>query len=612
MARERKKTSASQYLVWGLLGLLAFSLIGFGTGGFGGSAGTIATVAGRDVEAREYGRALRDELRALSQRSGQAVTLDQARQLGVPQGVLGRLIATAALDAEAARLGLSVSDERVAREILAIPAFAAADGFDRAAYERALEDLGMTVAEFEDDVRRELARGILTEAVTQAPAAGGYAEILAAYVGEARDLSWALVPDALLQAGVAEPTEGELTQWYLANEERFRVPPSKSLTVFQLSPEEVAREVGADEDAVRALYDAEIDAYRRPERRIVERLVFEDRDAAEAAAARIEGGARFEDVVEDRGLTLADIDLGDVTEAELGPAGEAVFALPGPGTTGVVEGDLGPAIFRVNAVLDAVDVPFEEARAELAPRAARAAALAEIDDRRGPLDDLLAGGATLEELAEEAGGTLRQVEWTGAEEGGIAADPAFAAAAEAAREGDFPELAALEDGGLFALRVDAERESRVPTLEEVEREARAVLREERRTEALAERAAALAAALEAGEAPEGVDLRTASGVTRDAEVEGAPAGLVSAAFEAEAGEAGVHAAGGEVAIWRVDAVTPADEAGPRAALIREAAAAQGRADMARDMLDLYARAMQNRAEVQIDGAAIAAVEAQFP
>lgn len=612
MARQRKKTTLSQYLVWGLLALLGFSLIGFGTGGFGGSAGTIGTVAGRDIQAREYGRALRDELRALSQRAGQAVTLDQARQLGVPQQVLGRLIAIAALDAEAARLGLSASDERVAARILEVPAFQSAEGFDRAAYEFALQDAGLTVAEFEDDVRREIARGLLTDAVSQAPAADGYADLLAAYVGETRDVTWAPVPASLMTTGVAEPTEAELTQWYLANEERFRMPPSKSLTVFHLSPEEVARGIEPDEAAIRTLYEADIAAYQRPERRLAERLVFEDREAAEAAAARIEAGAPFEDVVTERGLTMADIDLDEVTREDLGPAAEAVFALPGPGVTGVVESDLGPAIFRVNAVLDAVDVPFEEARADLEPVAALEAARREIGARRGPLDDLLAGGTTVEELADEAGGAVRRIDWTAADEDGLAADPAFRAAAGAAAEGDFPEVLELEDGGLAAIRVDAERESRIPQLEEVEPEARAALREARRTEALTSLAEDLAARLGAGEALPGVDLRTEDGLTRDAAPEGAPAGLTTAAFEAEAGEAGVHAAGGEVAIWRVDAVAPADMEAPRTALIREAAAAQGGADMGSDALALYVRTLEGRAEVQLDRAAIAAIEAQFP
>ena len=57
------------------------------------------------------------------------------------------------------------------------------------------------------------------------------------------------------------------------------------------------------------------------------------------------GEATFEDVVADRGLTLDDTDMGDVTRDALGDAAEAVFALEEPGVTGPVETDLGPCDF---------------------------------------------------------------------------------------------------------------------------------------------------------------------------------------------------------------------------------------------------------------------------
>ncbi len=612
MAKDKKKTTLSQYLVWGLLGLLGFSLIGFGAGGFGGSAGRIGTVAGQEIEARDYGRALRDELRALSQRAGSNVSLDQARQIGVPQQVLSRLISTAAVDAEAERLGLSAGDERVAAAILEIPAFQGGTGFDREAYRFALENAGLTIPEFEEDVRREAARGLITDAVAQVPAPEGYADLLMAYIGETRDVTWAPVPASALGSGVAEPTAAEVAQWYLGAQDRFRLPPSKSLTVFHLEPEVVARGIEPEEAAVRALYEADIAQYQRPERRLAERLVFPDRAAADAAAERLAAGASFDEIVEERGLTAADIDLDEVTRADLGAAAEPVFALPGPDVTGVVETDLGPAIFRVNAVLDAIDVPFEEARGALAPIAALEAARRDIDSRLGELDDLLAGGATVEELSRDAGATPRTIEWSEASAGGLNEDPAFRAAAAAAREGDFPEIVTLEDGGLFALRVDAERPSRVPDLEEIEPEVLAALREERRVQALTEAAEALAEGLAGGGAPEGVTLRSEPALTRDEAVEGAPAALTDAVFEAQAGEAGVVSAGGEVAIWRLDAVNPADMDGVQTRLLREAVMAQGRADLAQDVLGAYVAALQNRAEVQLDRAALAAIEAQFP
>ena len=74
-------------------------------------------------------------------------------------GLLARLVATASLDNEAARLGVSVGDERVLEEIVAIPTFQGLDGdFDREAYEFTLEQNNLTASQFEANVRRDTAR----------------------------------------------------------------------------------------------------------------------------------------------------------------------------------------------------------------------------------------------------------------------------------------------------------------------------------------------------------------------------------------------------------------------------------------------------------------------
>ena len=46
------------------------------------------------------------------------------------------------------------------------------------------------------------------------------------------------------------------------------------------------------------------------------------------------GEVGFDDLVKERGLKLDDIDMGDVTEDQLGAAGKAVFALAQPGLVG--------------------------------------------------------------------------------------------------------------------------------------------------------------------------------------------------------------------------------------------------------------------------------------
>ena len=138
--------------------------------------------------------------------------------------------------------------------------------------------------------------------------------------------------------------------------------------------------VAIEESTLRAEYEASEAEYNRPERRLVERLVYLDATAADRAAAQLEvEGTTFEALVQERGLNLADVDLGDVTRLELDAAGEAVFAAEVGDVVGPLPSNLGPALFRVNAVLPAQNTPFEEAEPRLRQRLALDAARRQVE-----------------------------------------------------------------------------------------------------------------------------------------------------------------------------------------------------------------------------------------
>ncbi|MDH3264155.1 MAG: SurA N-terminal domain-containing protein, partial [Paracoccaceae bacterium] len=139
--RPKKKTNLA---VWAVLGLLVFALGGFGIGNFGGSVRAIGAVGDTEISVNDYALALQNQLRARQAQTGQAVSLATPEGQSLAQAVRRQLIATAALENETARLGLSVGDERVRAEVLAVPAFQGIDGkFDREAYTFALRQNGL-------------------------------------------------------------------------------------------------------------------------------------------------------------------------------------------------------------------------------------------------------------------------------------------------------------------------------------------------------------------------------------------------------------------------------------------------------------------------------------
>ena len=114
---------------------------------------------------------------------------------------------------------------------------------------------------------------------------------------------------------------------------------------------------------------------------------------------------------------------------------------------------MAPAIFRMNAILAARETPFEEARAELRDALLMDRARRILAENLDLYEDLLAGGATVTQLAAETEMQEGQIDWRPDVRSGIAAYEEFRDAARDVQAGDFAEILLLDDGGMFALEL---------------------------------------------------------------------------------------------------------------------------------------------------------------
>ncbi|MDO5528399.1 MAG: SurA N-terminal domain-containing protein [Paracoccus sp. (in: a-proteobacteria)] len=454
------RTKGKSTIVWILMGLLLLGLAGFGVTNFAGGDTDIGRVGQTKISGNDYYRALNSELQASAMQTGTRMSIDEARASGITQGVLSRLVLSAVLEEDARLRGVSVGDAQVARVISEAPAFrGAGGGFDRALYADTLRREGMSERAFENDVRMDEARLILQRAIAGGAAAPqAQVDEMVGWIVERRDISWMELTAAELATPIAEPADETLEAWHQANADRFTAPEQRRLTYIWMTPETLAERIELDEVALRQMYDAAGDRYQQPERRMVSRIVFQDAAAAAEARARLDAGEiDFDTLAAERGLSPADADLGIVTEAQLGAAGPAVFAASDNGILGPLDSEFGPALFSLNAIMDPVEISYEEALPDLRAEAAADRAARVIAQQTPEMEDLLAGGASLEQMAEETEMELGQLLWTAdmpATPGEITGYPSFRAQAEAVRAEDFPRLFELEDGGLYALRLD--------------------------------------------------------------------------------------------------------------------------------------------------------------
>ncbi len=132
------RKQVSKILVFILFGLLIMSFAVWGIGDMfrgGGRIEVVAEVGDTTIDRRAYGRTLSREVSNLQRRFNSRIEGEQIRALGVPQQVLQQMITGALFDAQAARMGLVISEQQIKREIVQQAVFQDATGaFDRSRF----------------------------------------------------------------------------------------------------------------------------------------------------------------------------------------------------------------------------------------------------------------------------------------------------------------------------------------------------------------------------------------------------------------------------------------------------------------------------------------------
>ena len=612
------KSKGAKMLLPILFALLIAGLVGFGTNApDGGRTTSLGKVGDTDIPISIYAQDFTRSVNTFGQQFNRLPNTQEISLLGLQDTALSAAIASASFQTEIGRLGLSVGDERVAEEIVSISGLQRLEGgFNREDYARLLANSGFTITEFEAQTRSGLAQSILENAVLGAVSAPQtLAQTFLDFGLETRNVEYTTLTADQLAAAAGTPDDGTLQSFYEENQDSYLSETTRNLTYVILTPEDVAETLTIPEEELQRIYNASGDRFNRPAARIVDRLAFADEDTARKAIEDIENGLTdFDQLVDERGLTLTDVDQGDVLEGQIGAEFDAeVFVSEELRVFGPYPTALGPALFRVNAVINAEVISFENARSDLLAEAQAAAAARAIQEEYNAIDDLLAAGASLEEVAAETPMVLGTYALTDSSEDGVAAYLEFREEGNRVTTSDFPVLVDLPDGGLFAVRLDSITDPSPIPLADIKDQVIADWQAQENLvllEAEAERVVSLASS---GTAFSSMSLSTQqiTRLTRNSVDTALPPNLVEKLFEAETGDVISQGSGDVVIVARlreVDAFDPdATENQEVITRMREQIDQQIRSDI----LTQYVNAISEREGVSINQLIIDQVNANI-
>lgn len=387
------------------LGLLTLSFIGWGVGSRLGAShtDTLATVGNTKITLGEFQLAYQRQSQTLARQLGQAMTPDMARAIGLPQGILSSLMAEATVADMAAETGLGVSEDRLAQGIADDPQLRppGAPSFNRDYFTQLLGQSGLNEAMFIAQRRTsELQRQLTSGLVGGASAPKALVAAIYRHDNEARDIRYVTLARAQVEP-IGKPADDVLAKWYDENKASFRAPEFRTIEAFALTPDAIADPSAVTDEEVSREYERTKAQYGAPEMRRIQQLFYARPEEAAAAADKLKAGTSFDQLITDAGAKPEDVDLGLLARDKMADraVAEAAFGLALNVPSQPVTSSFGTVLLRVTEIQPAHTKTLAEMAPDIRKAIATKAAERSVLETHDEIEDALAGGATLQEVA---------------------------------------------------------------------------------------------------------------------------------------------------------------------------------------------------------------------
>jgi peptidyl-prolyl cis-trans isomerase D len=371
----------------------------------------LANVGGRPIDSETFRVELNRTLQQISRQSGNNVTLEEAKKLGIDKQVLDRLIAQASIDAQANRLGVAVGDKAVAAAVQGQKVFQDSKGqFDINRFRSLLQQNGLTeagyMAQEKQNTLRQSMTGLAGENITLPRT---MLDALTRYRDETRDARYFTF--SVTKADVPPASEADLKKQYDSAPAAYTAPEYRSIAVMKVEPKDMAAKIQITDQELADGYATYKLDYFEPEKRDIIQVSFPDAAAAEKAKTRITAGEDIIKIAGELGQKLGDITFNGQLKSDFldEKIAEAAFSLPEGAVSAPIVGSLNTALLKAVKVKPEHQQTLDEAKAALKERLQLAKAQEEMQSVYDAVEDARAQQTPFEDIASKAGISLQVV-----------------------------------------------------------------------------------------------------------------------------------------------------------------------------------------------------------
>ncbi|MBY0277033.1 SurA N-terminal domain-containing protein [Candidatus Binatia bacterium] len=389
---------------------------------------TIASVDGKPIEQLSVQRAEMNLAQAYREAYKGQFTPEMRKAMNLRQRALDGLIDRAVLVNQAQKLGYVIDDQELRDSIVDSPAFQVGGRFNKEHYLRVLRSAGLTPGDFESAKREDLAvdrlQSVIGDNVTVSDDDARDDILLRE---EKRSLTFVKIPAAELSAQV-QVTDADLEKFYEDNKARYAEPEKVKVELLSYPVDKFGENVAITEEQITADYEENLSTKYTQQHEVHARhiLLRVPRDADDAAKTtarskaedikkKIDAGGDFaalaKEFSEDPGSRDNGGDVGFFPRGRMvAEFDEAAFSLKPGEVSDVVETPFGFHVIKVEEVREERQKPLEEVRAEIVATLKKASASEKAKEAAGQDEQAIAGGATLDQIAEKRGLTVEKPE----------------------------------------------------------------------------------------------------------------------------------------------------------------------------------------------------------
>jgi len=483
---------ASSWMLRGILILVAVTFISWG--GYSlireKKLTYAAKVNGVLIDLNDYRDAYQGMIKQYRDAMGPSFSDKMIEELRLKERVLDDLISKVLILQEGARLGFAVQDDELRNSIESIPSFQVSGQFDLRLYERFLRLNRMSAAEFEHLQRESL---LLSKVVNLIRLNGGKVseeEVLETYLFENGRINLTFIkvnPEVF--KGQVTVNEIEIKDYYQEHQEEFRIPSFLKIQYLLFRPSDFEGKVRVSSDEIKRYYDLRKERFKTP-RRVRPREILIKVSREDPPEKVEEKRKKVEEILEKAKKTTDFGSLakqysesntapkgGDMGWVQRGTLGEPIettlFSMKKGGLSSVLRGRDGFYIFKAEDVVEEKEKPLEEVKDQILQTLTKEKMKAEASRRADDAFYSLFRSRDLEGYAKEKRITIKTTGFfkEGDEIPEIGRDPSFHSSAASLKVEEISPVVSIPPNFCILKLLD-QKESRIPSLEEVKEEVR--------------------------------------------------------------------------------------------------------------------------------------------